>query len=48
VFNHRDALDVENELTAMDLLEDEVQVVPNVIKREGNVIKLNWGATKYV
>jgi hypothetical protein len=48
VFNHRDALDVENELTAMDLLEDEVQVAPNIIKREGNVIKLNWGATKHV
>jgi len=47
VFNHRDALEVENELTAMDLLEDEVKVAPNIIKREGNVIKLNWGAIKH-
>tara|TARA_R100001082_G_C4302604_1_gene133112 strand:+ start:406 stop:747 length:342 start_codon:yes stop_codon:yes gene_type:complete len=42
VFNHRDALEVENELIAMDLLEDEVKVAPSIIKREGNVIKLDW------
>tara|TARA_R110002012_G_scaffold212513_1_gene383597 strand:- start:301 stop:642 length:342 start_codon:yes stop_codon:yes gene_type:complete len=42
VFNHRDDLEVENELMAMDLLEDEVSVAPTIIKREGNVIKLDW------
>lgn len=42
VFNHRDSLEVENELIAMDLLEDEVRIAPNVIKRDGNVITLDW------
>ena len=42
LFEHRDKINTENELIAMDLLEDEVSDKPNIITKEGNVIKINW------
>ena len=42
VHKHREKLEVEDTLTVMDILEDDVSDSPNVITKEGNVIKLNW------
>ena len=42
VHDHRAKLEVEDTLSVIDILEDDVSDSPNVISKEGNVIKLNW------
>ena len=45
VFEHRDYLEEKNvnaELHALDVLEAKVDSKPEIIKRVGNVIKINW------
>ena len=42
IYKQRDSLEVDDMLTAMDILENDVSSSPNIVSKEGNVIKINW------